>query len=328
MDRLLAALSIGLTAASLLGTPVRASELKSASHARGFVIHDAQETLTRFCRVEDGRLWFELTSGVRWELVTSTADPAISNPGDGRFHTYDAAEVARALSEVKFPLDGVAAEIFILPFPRRAGLESAAGPGLILLSPGVRELPRTHQHSEFTHELGHVVQYARMPDSDAQLWGRYASMRGLSIEPGQWVAAHADKPHEIFAEDFRALFGSALANESGTIENAELTYPTAISGLEAFFLSLALNPGEASISLSAPSIARGAVVYSRIGDRMSELDVYDVTGRRLVTLSPSPQSGAISWMWDGRDARGREVRGVTFARARDGVGGAVRVTRL
>lgn len=328
MDRLLVTLSIALTAASLLGTPARATELKSASHARGFVIHDAQETLQRFCRVEDGRLWFELASGVRWELVTSTDDPAIANPGDGRFHPYEAAEVTRALSEVKFPLDGVAAEVFILPFPRRAGLESAAGPGLILLSPGVRELPRSHQHSEFTHELGHVVQYARMPDSDTQRWGRYASMRGLSLDPEQVVTAHADKPHEIFAEDFRALFGSALANESGTIENAGLTYPTAISGLEQFFLSLALNPCDAVSSLSAPSTARGAVVYSRSGSQLSPLDVYDVTGRRLATLAPTPQTGAVSWVWDGRDARGREVRGVTFARARDGVGGSVRVTRL
>ena len=328
MDRLLATITMGLTAASLLATPASATELQSAAHARGFVIHDAQETLERFCRAEDGRLWFELSTGVRWELITSTSDPAITNPGDGRFHAYDAAEVARALSEVKFPLDGVAAEIFILPFPRRAGLESAAGPGLILLSPGVRELPRTHQHSEFTHELGHVVQYARMPDSDAQRWGRYAAMRGLSLQPEQGITAHADKPHEIFAEDFRALFGGALANESGTIENAGLTYPTAIAGLEAFFLSLALDAGDAAANLSAPSVARGAVLYSRSGSQASPLDVYDVTGRRLATLAPSAQIGSISWTWDGRDARGREVHGVTFARARDGIGGAARVTRL
>jgi hypothetical protein len=40
-------------------------------------------------------------------------------------------------------------------------------------------------------------------------------------------------------------------------------------------------------------------------------------------------ASGVSWRWDGRDASGRTVRGaVVFARARDGVGGSVRVTRL
>ncbi len=329
MDRrlFLPTLSLGL-AAGLAGAPAAdAAELAASAHARGFVIHDAAETLERFCRWQDGKLWFELPSGARWELVTSTSDPVITNPGDGRFHPYDAAEVRRALAAVEYPLGGIAAEVYILPYPRRAGLESAAGAGLILLAPGVRALSAAHQHAEFTHELGHVVQHARLPDHDADGWQRYASLRGLQTLAQRPDAPHAEQPHEIFAEDFRALFGGALANDAGTIENADLTHPSAVHGLEAFFLSLAVEPGAVAAGLSAPGVARGTVVYSRAGDAQAPLDVYDVTGRRRATVAPVAQTGSVSWTWDGRDALGQPVRGVTFARVRDGQGGAARVAR-
>ncbi len=328
MDRLLRTLSLGLVTALLTVSSAGAADLASSAHTRGFVIHDARETLERFCRWEDGRLWFEISSGARWELVTSTSDPVITNPGDGRFHPYDAAEVTRALSAVRFPLTGIAAEIFILPYPRRSGLESAAGPGLILLSPGVRALSAAHQHSEFTHELGHVVQYVRMPDSDGDRWQRYSSLRGLDEATNRSGSAHADRPHEIFAEDFRALFGGVLSNVEGTIENATLEHPGSVAGLEEFFLSLATESGEMAMKLSAPSVSRGAVVYSRLGYELAPLDVFDVTGRRLATVMPTTQMGSVSWTWDGRDPQGQRVRGVTFARARDGAGGAAKVTRL
>ena len=47
-----------------------------------------------------------------------------------------------------------------------------------------------------------------------------------------------NRPHEIFAEDFRALFGGPTANYSGTIENPGLVHPGAVPGLAAFFLNL------------------------------------------------------------------------------------------
>lgn len=327
MERLPNLPIVALAASLLACSNAHAAELASAAHARGFVIHDAEATMSRFCRWEAGKLFFELPSGARWELVTSTDDPAIINRGDGKFHPYDAAEVKRALAAVRFPLAGVSAEVYVLPYPRRGGLESAAGPGLILLAPGVRPLSAAHQHAEFTHELGHVVQYARMPDSDTERWERYAALRGLERETHTSDAAHGHRPHEIFAEDFRALFGGALANQSGTIENAELALPGAVSGLESFMMSLALEPSEAAVTLSAPAVARGTVVYSRIGDALALLDVYDVTGRRLATLTPNVQMGSVSWTWDGRDMHGNVVRGVSFARARDGQGGAARVAR-
>jgi hypothetical protein len=305
-----------------------ASELGATrSHVAGIVVHDARETLRDFCRVAAGRLWLELPGGSRWELVTSTSDPAIANPGDGAFHAFEAAEVRAALAEVTFPLDAVSAEVFVLPYPRRDGLESAAGPGLVLLSPGVRPLSREHQHAELVHELGHVAQYALLPDADADGWREYARLRGLDPAVHTSSAPHAERPHEIWAEDFRALFGGTTANSTGTIENADLAHPMTVPGLRAFMESRAgAAPHARGPRLLAAPLARGAVTFSRFGPEAPPLDVFDAAGRRLASLAATPGAQAVAWRWDGRDRSGRAVRGsVVFARARDGRGGTARV---
>ena len=325
------ALVIALLAPAVVWKPAAANELcASASSAAGLLIHDADETLRDYCRSDGGRLYLELPGGSRWELITSTSDPAITNPGDGAFHAFERSEVNEALAEVRFPLHQVSAEVFILPYPRRLSLESAAGPGLILLSPGVRPLPREHQHSEFVHELGHVVQYALLPDADTKGWSAYAHMRGIADPRYNASAPHADRPHEIWAEDFRALFGGPSATSNGTIENADLSYPTQVQGLQSFMQGRAAGASSpAPARLTASSFAWGALSFSRGGSRSSTLDVYDASGRRLAALEPTAGGNGVSWSWDGRDPSGRLVRGaVVFARARDGAGGAVRVTVL
>jgi len=330
--RALTGLAIALLAQALTWTPAAANELRaSATSVSGLLIHDADETLRDYCRSEGGRLYLELPGGSRWELITSTTDPAITNPGDGSFHAFERSEVNAALAAVRFPLHQVSAEVFILPYPRRLGLESAAGPGLILLTPGVRPLSREHQHSEFVHELGHVVQYALFPDANAGGWSEYARMRGIDAPSFNASAPHADRPHEIWAEDFRALFGGPSATRNGTIENATLTYPTQVQGLAAFMQGVAATGASspAAPRLTASSFAWGAVSFSRAGSQACALDVYDASGRRLASLEPSMGSNGVTWSWDGRDASGRQIRGaVVFARPRDGAGGTVRVTRL
>ena len=319
---------VACTVLALAPRGAAASELRSAAaHVAGIVMHDATETLRDYCRSEDGRLWLVLPGGARWELVTSTTDPIIANPGDGAFHPFDAAEVQSALDAVTFPMGGISAQVFILPYPRRESLESAAGPGLILLSPGVRTLSREHQHSEFVHELGHVVQYSRLPDSDQDGWERYRDLRGLSSTLNTASAPHADRPHEIWAEDFRALFGGATANANGTIENATIAYPAQVAGLSDFMRSVAdASPVVASGRLVAAPVASGAVTFSRFGSEATVLDVFDAAGRRVASVLPTVGGTNVAWNWNGDDHSGRRLRGeVVFARARDGRGGAVRV---
>lgn len=331
--------TIGLAASLLAGLLMvglaRASEITAATPATAFRIHGPQETLRDFCQVQDGALWLVLPGGARFELVTSVDDPVISNRGDGTFHPYDIAEVRAALDAVRYPLEGVCADVFLLPYPRRDGLQSAAGPGLILLSPGVRPLSREHQHAEFVHELGHVVQYVRLPDPDENGWTRYREIRGIAdLTVYNASGVHADRPHEIFAEDFRALFGGALANYSGTIENAELPHPSQVPGLADFLRSLApaavvaVSPAIEALACH-PNPATGPVRFTRASGPATPLDVFDLRGRRVASLEPATLGGAVSWTWDLRNPAGSPAgAGVYFARPRDGRDPGVRVTLI
>jgi hypothetical protein len=331
------------TLIGLLGTAIGMAALLVTAHADeihgaaaspvggSIVIHDAETTQRDYCRMDaDGRVWLELPGGHRFELVTSVEDPSIVNKGDGSFHPFDASEVRQAIAGVRFPVNELHLQIFILPLPRRGAMTSAAAPGMILLSPGVRGLAVQHQHAEVVHELGHVMQYALMPDADRERWGAYRSIRSIEDTQVYWSgAAHSNRPHEIFAEDFRALFGSALANYSGTIENAALTHPSQVAGLGDFMLGLA-GGAPRPVALSAwPNPSRGAVTFTRSGALADALDLFDALGRRVATLTPGAGAAGTQWTWDGRDGAGRRVEpGVLFARPRGSQSPALRVTLL
>jgi hypothetical protein len=307
----------------------RSDELSTGASASGLVIHGAEETLRDYCRARDGALWLELPGGERWELITSTSDPQIANSGDGAFHPFDEAQVRAALSEVRFPLSTLSAHVFVLPYPRRSGLDSAAGPRLILLSPGVLPLSAESQHAELVHELGHVVQYLHMPDVDLTAWMRYRELRGITDPRYCATAPHADRPHEIFAEDFRALFGGALATRSGSIENSSLVLPQRVAGLEAFLFELSGHPLPEPTLFAFPNPARGGIAFRRGGAEPRTLDLFDLAGRRIATVEPTRTPGGWSWSWDGRGGRGEALgAGVVLARLRGAGEPALRLTLL
>ena len=309
-----------LSAAAVLPAP--ANEIAARSTASGLRIHEPDEVMRDFCRrEEDGSLWLVIPGGATWELVTSTMDGAIANPGDGSFHPFDAAEVEAALSQVRYPLDGLDADIYLLPYPRRGALDSGAGPGLILLSPGVAPISAPQQHAEFVHELGHVVQYRWMPDSDDR-WSDYRNRRGIEDASVYSSASiHANRPHEIFAEDFRALFGGTLATYSGSIENAALQPPAAVAGLDGFLRGLVSTSPIAS-QLVVANPARGAVTFALAQGVAAPLDLFDVAGRRIATLAPVASGAQTTWRWNGRGA----AAGILVAKLRGSARAARRLS--
>jgi len=287
-----------------------------SASARGLVIHDAETVLREHCERDDaGRTWFVLPGGGRHELITSTADPDIANPGDGSFHPYEPAEVQAAIDQILFPMHGVEADIYLLPYPRRGQLDSAAGPELVFLSPGVRPMSRDHQHAEVVHELGHVVQYRLLPDHATEPWQTYRALRGIQdVSVYSASASHQDRPHEIFAEDFRVLFGGSHAVGSGTIENSTLTPPTQVPGLRAFMLDLA-GPPVAGMLHASPNPARGRIRLVQPGGSLVALDLFDVRGRRIASWEPSRAGEAVEW-WVDLSGLGVPGGRVMFARPR------------
>jgi len=94
------------------------------------------------------------------------------------------------------------------------------------------------------HEVGHAFHNAFLPDDeDSDDWKIYRQLRGIE-DSGKFNAStrHAYRPKEIFAEDFRVLFGSDDARFGGYVENSELLSPELFPDLSEFFLDVAREP--------------------------------------------------------------------------------------
>lgn len=314
---------------------------RSAAEVR---IVGAEEVLDRFCFSQGGRLYFSLPGSLPQELITSTEDAAVVQKGDGEFHPLDRGAVEDALRGLDFPVDRVDAAVYVLPYPRRAGLRSAASHGAIFLAPGTLPVAAATVHAVVAHEFGHVVQRELAPQG-SPAWSEYLRLRGLGVDAAAAAAdgPHAERPSEIFAEDFRALLGSPLARGDGSIENSTLLVPTQLTGLDAFLRDLperarrtALagafatgrsiaafpNPFRHSITLSAaPALAIGGLPGRRA------MRVLDVRGRVVRRESvPVTGDGSLTWRWDGRDETGaRLAAGTYFVNAEGESGRATRI---
>jgi hypothetical protein len=217
-------------------------------------------------------------------------------------------QVVAAVGQIEFPLGDLNIDIVILHVPRVDLVESSAEGSVVFLTPGRVTYPTEHVHYTAVHEIGHVVHNSLMPDFERGLWHEYARLRGFDADAGS-RAPHAWRPHEIFAEDFRALFGGEVARFGGRVENHELVPPGEVEGLREFFLSLAGRiPASAGMAvLPNPSSGR-VVVRAPAGGKaggLEEVRVFDIRGRLVRDLGDAPGSAEISW--DGRDMSGALV---------------------
>jgi hypothetical protein len=312
------------------------------------VMHSVQDVLANYTSQLDGKLYFTAPSGQSWELITDINDPEIANKGDGSFHPFSSEVVEEALAQVSYPYEKIPFEVFILPYPRRGIVESSAAPGAMFLSPGVLECSAELVHFTVVHELGHIVHRRFMPDENSELWQTYRELRGImDVSVYSATAIHKNRPTEIFAEDFRFLFGSALANYSGTIENSNLSLPTQVAGLREFMISLVSGgqgAGEEARSLTLKSfpnpfnpvlnvsfnvglppsdlplsptgvasgsrsnLLRASSAGSSESPRHLVLRVFDVNGRLVRTLlEDEVLPGSYSIIWSGTDELGHMV---------------------
>lgn len=278
--------------------------------------------------VRDGQTTFH-AEGRTWELVTNPNDPSLSKLGDGRFHPWDPGEVEAAVRAVHGAGRLPDTRIYVLPFPRRAILKSSCDGSAIFLSPGIREVPVEHLHMTVAHEIGHVVQHELAPQDSPQ-WKTYLSRRGLQSDRFHAGAAHRDRPAEIFAEDFRLLFGGDVAVRAGAIENPDLKPPDAIPGLRLWFHQLFRAPRTAVMEPNAgggrsfpnpfvPATDHSLTIRFARPDRAGtrfHADLFDLSGRLVRSLDDASLEGDdVVFRWNGRGQSGRRAAsGVYFVR--------------
>ena len=277
-----------------------------------------------------GRLVLELPNGDCYLLIEDVSDPLIAYKGDGAFHPMNVDWVEKALSEIEcgpYPLD-MEVEVFILPYPRLCIQGSTSRENMIFLSPGVWEIDRRVVAFITAHELGHAFQYRYLPDEDEEGWYRYLSLRGIYGDPAyDNTSQHVNRPREIFAEDFRYLFGGEDSRYSRTIENPSLPLPDQVAGLEDFMVTLAVGqivsrdisapvPGGEIVSVgnypnpfNPVTTIRAVLGESALHSNASgTLDIYRADGSRVRRFELGRPSGSIVEVaWNGRNDRGMPV---------------------
>jgi hypothetical protein len=279
------------------------------------------EELRTQIRSQGGTSFLEL-EGQRWEMITDPADAELSKLGDGAFHPMDPAEVRRALDALRHPEHLPDMTLYILPFPRRQILESSCHGNVIYLSPGIRDVPTPHVHLTVAHEVGHVVQHELAP-LGSHRFQQYATLRRLDPDVHHNRARHADRPAEIFAEDFRILLGGDLARDAAAPENPSLSAPGDVDGLQAWFQGLLRAPvsrlaERTATSFPNPFRSGQAALQVRFlaatpGRSHGTATVHDVLGRRVATLRhPTGGDETVTFHWDGRDDAGRRVAAGIF----------------
>lgn len=303
------------------------SEVRAASlpACPGIRILSAEEILRdHVCRTDSGELLLVDATGSRRRLVTATDDPEVSNSGDGAFHPPEFEDAAAVLLEVAPEFTAkLQVVIYLLPFPRAGTLSSSSDSLAIYLSPGTEEeavrrsLPLT-----LAHETGHAVQRRILPRADVEAWLEYRRLRGLTDTTlFRSDGPHADRPQEIFAEDFRVLFGGPAARGSGSIENSRISGPEQVPGLAGFLRGrlettpgeaapLAREPGDASdparlfpnparpgswvtVDLSSGGEFTRARAEGAAAPIRFEVSVLDVTGRRIGREQVAAEEGRL-----------------------------------
>jgi len=245
---------------------------------------------------EEGGAYIDFPGARRYELMS----------GASEWFPMHLEDVVAAVEQIDFPVRDIDIDIVILHVPRVNLVESSTEGSVIFLTPGRVTYPIEHIHYTVVHEIGHAVHGALMPDSGRMLWRRYASLRGFELNGGGADVPHARRPHEIFAEDFRALFGGEIARFGGRIENHDLAPPDQVEGLEEFLLSLPglAGRGAGVVVLPNPSVSevlvRGAP--GECPEGLYDVRVFDVRGRLVRDLSR--QAGVPEITWDGLDAAG------------------------
>ena len=292
--------------------------------ANGLVVtlYSSELLASRLERRGDGPV-IPLDDGRYLSVITDIDDPTISNKGDGSFHPFREEKIIEILEAITHPNLDVDMQIYILPYPRRNLLVSSTSGRAVFLSPHVLEIHPAVCAYIVSHEIGHVFHHAYLPDN-SPLWGRYRQIRGIT-DTWRYSATrmHAYRPAEIFAEDFRVLFGSVEAAFGGRVENPELSSPLVVAGLREFFADLGGTPVATGPKVRATSYPNPFNPDTEIrinipheiltAQKNVTVRIYNVRGALVTEIySDVPTGEDLFVHWDGRDQRGNSVASANY----------------
>ena len=161
--------------------------------------------------------------------------------GSLKMQAVDSEGYIRALEEVRFPVEAAGKyKIYFLAYKLRNSFSTLAlsfkdGSAVVFGNYGT--LPQEKIHQLAVHELGHQIDFRLMTE---EKWQEYKKMRGIEDQAvfNNSAVEHKNRPQEIFAEDFRLLFGGEKARIAEH-QNRDIKCPGEVSELAEFFLSLA-----------------------------------------------------------------------------------------
>lgn len=238
-------------------------------------------------------------------------------PADRVYYPFDQDQVVEALRSMSGFTTDLDVDVFILPTPPSKVNSSYASGAAIYLAPGIGKVDPSTVAYITVHEMGHVLTWAFL-DGDQGRWDAYLDLRGLDPVTNGPEAAHADRAREILAEDFRFLFGGALANASGSIENHDLVTPDRVSGLQEMLVEFVAGRVmvAAPVAVSAfpnPCNPRTTVALELPAGVLADpgraqLRVFDIRGALVKTVTGAQLVGSrLQVDWNGDDSQGQAV---------------------
>ncbi len=174
--------------------------------------------------------WYE------YEFEIST----VNSIGALEMKAVDSQSYLEALQEVEFPVAAVGSyKIYFLDYKLKdyfSALALSFKDGSVVVFGNYYDLSQDKIHQLAVHELGHQVDFCLM---DEEKRHEYKRLRGLENQEkfNDYTQEYKNRVQEIFAEDFRILFGGEKAKKAAHL-NGDLINPAQVPGLREFFLSL------------------------------------------------------------------------------------------
>lgn len=196
---------------------------------------ETQEIIVR----EEDKLFLDKTwYDYKFEVKSGTSS------GSLKMQQVDAGEYAQALQQVSIPLDNIGSyQVYFLDRRLKDYTTAQAlsfPDGSVVVFGTYYPLAQAKVHQLAVHELGHQVDFALMTPAR---WEEYRRLRGLTDSQKYDNASpvYENRPQEIFAEDFRLLFGGEQARRIPHL-NKFLPHPAEVQGLQEFMLKLVTAP--------------------------------------------------------------------------------------